>query len=326
MKISYRLITAMILALSVSAPSMAADSTNYPTRPVTIVVPFTPASGIDLIARTIAPKLNDKLGQPVVVTNKPGASGNIGADTLAKADPDGHTLMVTVSAFTITPAFYKSVPYDPIKDFEPIGQLAVGNLALVINPSVLPVDNFQDFVKYVSARPGKLNYGSPGSGTPQHLAVEILKDHLKLDIVHVPYKGAAGASTDLLGGQIQMMVLPIHTALPLAATGKLRVLAVSGKERSILAPESPSFAEVGLQSLDIDMYYWLAAPAGTRKEIISKLNGHIGEIIAMPEVRETLLKQGMIPTTSTPEAIAGMIDRDVTRWKQFVAEKGLTAN
>ncbi|VCU68709.1 Tripartite tricarboxylate transporter family receptor [Pigmentiphaga humi] len=318
-----RMLAAMLLALPWATG--AADAT-FATRPVTLVVPFTAGSGIDLIARTIAPKLSERLKQPVVVENKAGASGNIGADQVAKAPPDGHTLMVTVNTFTITPALYKTMPYDPVKDFAPIGEMAVGNLALVVNPSVLPVADFDAFTAYIRARPGKLNYGSPGKGTPQHLAMEILKNHLKLDIVHVPYKGAAGASTDLMGGQIQMMVLPIHTALPLAATGKVRILGVSGQKRSVLAPDVASFGELGLESLDIDMYYWLAAPAGTPAPVVAELNRHATAIIALPEVRETLLKQGMVPTPSTPEKVAGMIERDVARWKTFITENGIVAD
>jgi tripartite-type tricarboxylate transporter receptor subunit TctC len=320
-----RLLAAALLAAPFAVPASAADA-SFATKPVTLVVPFTAGSGIDLIARTIAPKLNERLKQPVVVENRPGASGNIGADNLAKSAPDGHTLMVTVNTFTITPALYKTMPYDPVKDFAPISQMAVGNLALVINSTALPVSSFDEFVKYVRARPGKLNYGSPGKGTPQHLAMEILKNHLKLDVVHVPYKGAAGANTDLLGGQIQMMVLPVHTALPLVATGRVRMLGVSGQKRSVLAPDAASFGELGLESVDIDMYYWLAAPAGTPKAVVAELNRHAREIIAMPDVRDTLLKQGMVPTAGTPEALAGMIEQDVKRWKSFIADNGIVAD
>lgn len=326
MKAPYRLLLATLAGLFMAVPGMAATASDYPQRPVTIVVPYTPGTGIDLIARTMSPKLSDKLGQPVIVDNKPGASGNIGADALAKAAADGHTLMITVSTFTITPALYSSLPYDPVNDFKPISQLAVGNLALVVNPNVLPVKTFDEFVDYVKQRPGQLNYGSPGNGTPQHLAMEILRDHLDLDIVHVPYKGAAGASTDLMGGQIQMMVLPVHTALPLANSGRIRVLGVSGTQRSVLAPDSPSFGELGLESLDIDMYYWLAAPAGTPDNIVARLNKEAHDIIAMPDVRETLMKQGMVPTTSTPEDLAKMIERDVERWKAFAKATGLKAD
>ncbi len=313
------LATATLLA---TAP-VTSFASEYPTRPITIVVPYTPGTGIDLIARTLSPRLTEALGQPIVVDNKPGASGNIGADAVAKATPDGHTLMITVNTFTITPALYASIPYDPVNDFQPISQLAVGNLALVINPSVLPVSSFEEFVQYVRERPGKLNYASPGNGTPQHLAMEILKDHLDLDVVHVPYKGAAGASADLMGGQVEMMILPVHTALPMVETGKVKMLGVSGVQRSALAPDTPSFAELGLESVDIDMYYWLAAPANTPPAVVERLNKEAATAIARDDVRETLMKQGMIPTTSSPEAISEMIARDVDRWKTFVSDLGI---
>ncbi|MBX6319698.1 tripartite tricarboxylate transporter substrate binding protein [Pigmentiphaga sp.] len=316
---------AVALAVPWIASAAPSDST-FAVRPVTLVVPFTAGSGIDIIARTIAPRLSERLKQPVVVDNKAGASGNIGADQVAKSPADGYTLMVTVNTFTITPALYKSLPYDPVKDFAPIARMTIGNLALAINPSAVPVSSFDELVAYVRARPGQLNYGSPGKGTPQHLAMEILKNHLKLDIVHVPYKGAAGASTDLMSGQIQMMVLPVHTALPLAATGKVRILGVSGQKRSELAPDVASFGELGLESLDIDMYYWLAAPAGTPAAIVDELNRHAAAIIGLPDVRETLLKQGMVPTSSSPGELSEMIARDVARWKAFIAENGIVAD
>jgi tripartite-type tricarboxylate transporter receptor subunit TctC len=218
------------------------------------------------------------------------------------------------------------MPYDPVADFTPISKLAVGNLALVVNPAVLPVKTVSELTTYVRARPGQINYGSPGNGTPQHLAVEILKERLNLDMVHVPYKGAAGANTDLLGGQIQLMVLPVHTALPFAKNGKLNILAVSGEKRSVFAPDSPSFAEAGLQNLDVDLYYWIAGPANLPKPVVAKLNQEMSAILAMPDVKETLMKQGLVLETSTPEQIAASIKSDVSRWKKFVSEKNIKAD
>jgi tripartite-type tricarboxylate transporter receptor subunit TctC len=312
-------------ALCAALP-LFASAQAYPSQPLTFIVPYTPGTGIDIIARTLSAKLKDRLGQPIVVDNKPGASGNIGADAVAKAKPDGHTLMVTVNTFTITPALYPKMPYDPVADFTPISKLAVGNLALVVNPAVLPVKTISELTTYVRARPGQINYGSPGNGTPQHLAVEILKERLNLDMVHVPYKGAAGANTDLLGGQIQLMVLPVHTALPFAKSGKLNILAVSGEKRSELAPDSPSFAEAGLKNLDLDLYYWLAGPPNLPKPVVAKLNQEMKAILAMPDVKETLMKQGLVLETSTPEQIAANIKSDVSRWKKFVSEKGIKAD
>ncbi len=312
----------LALALALVAFDVAAQS--YPSRPITLVVPYTPGTGIDIIARTVAPRLTQRWQEPVIVDNKPGASGNIGAAIVAKAPPDGYTMMVTVNTFTITPALYKSIPYDPVKDFAPVGRVANGNVALVTNPAVLPVKNLEELK--AAARTRKLNYSSPGNGTPQHLAVELLKQRLGIDILHVPYKGAAQALTDLLGGQVQLAVLPVHTALPHARAGKLTVIAVSGERRSVLAPDSPSFAELGLANLDIDLYFWIAGPAGLPPEIVRKWNQEIASILSAPEVRETLMKQGMVPAPGSPDEISAQIRNDIERWSKFIRETGITAD
>jgi len=312
----------LALALALVAFDVAAQS--YPSRPITLVVPYTPGTGIDIIARTVAPRLTQRWQEPVIVDNKPGASGNIGAAIVAKAPPDGYTMMVTVNTFTITPALYKSIPYDPVKDFAPVGRVANGNVALVTNPAVLPVKNLEELK--AAARTRKLNYSSPGNGTPQHLAVELLKQRLGIDILHVPYKGAAQALTDLLGGQVQLAVLPVHTALPHARAGKLTVIAVSGERRSVLAPDSPSFAELGLAHLDIDLYFWIAGPAGLPPEIVQKWNQEIASILSAPEVRETLMKQGMVPAPGSPDEISAQIRNDIERWSRFIRETGITAD
>jgi tripartite-type tricarboxylate transporter receptor subunit TctC len=315
-----------LLLLGAGLVPVAVLGQAWPSRPITLIVPYTPGTGPDILARTIGLRLGERLGQPVVVDNKPGASGNIGADLVAKAAPNGYTLMLTVNTFVITPALFKTLPYDPIADFAVIGKVAEGNVALVVNPQALPVKSLDELVAYVRARPGKINYGSPGNGTPQHLAVELLKQRLALDMVHVPYKGAAGANTDLLAGQIQLMVLPVHTALPFAKAGRLNVIAVSGEHRSVIAPDSPSFAELGLKNLAIDLYFWLAGPAGLPREIVARLNQEIGSIMALPDVRETLLKQGLVISTGAPEEIATTIKADIERWKRFIAETKITAD
>ena len=304
----------------------AAHAQTWPQRPVTIVVPYAPGTGIDIIARTLSPKLAERLGQGVIVDNKPGASGNLGADFVAKAPPNGYTMMITVNTFVITPALYKNLPYDPVGDFTVMGKLATGNLALVVNPNVLPVKTLDELVAWVKARPGKVNYGTPGNGTPQHLAIELMKQRLGLDIVHVPYKNAQAANTDLIGGQVQLAVLPVHTAQPFAKAGRLNVIAVSGESRSVLAPDQPSFAEVYLKNLDIDLYYWIAGPANKPREVTTRINREVAAILAMPDVRETLLKQGLIPSTSTPEEIGARIRDDIGRWKKFISEAKITAD
>ena len=313
-----------LLLLGLAVLGFNAAAQTYPSRPITLVVPYTPGTGIDIIARTVGPKISERWGQPVVVDNKPGASGNIGAAIVAKAQPDGYTMMVTVNTFTITPALYPSIPYDPVKDFTPVGRATNGNIALVTNASALPVKTLDELVAAAKSR--KLNYSSPGNGTPQHLAVELLKQRLGIDVLHVPYKGAAGALTDLLGGQVQLAVLPVHTALPHAKAGKLNVIAVSGERRSVLAPDSPSFGELGLKNLDIDLYFWLAGPAELPRDMVEKWNRELASILALPDVRATFLKQVMVPAHSSPEEIAKQIAGDVARWKKFIAQTGIKAD
>ena len=315
-----------LLAASLLSLSAAALAQAYPNKPITFVVPYTPGTGIDIVARTVGPRLGAKLGQAVLVDNRPGASGNIGAEYVAKSRADGYTVMVNVNTFTITPALYKNIPYDPVKDFATITKAARGNIALVVNPAVLPVKTLAEMVAQARARPGQLTYSSPGNGTPQHLAMEVLKQRLGLQIQHVPYKGAAGATTDLLGGQVQLSILPVHTALPYARSGKLNLLAVSGESRSVLAPEIATFAELGQKNLDLDLYFWFAAPAGTPREVIGLLNQEIVAILALPEVRESMLKQGLVPESGTPEQIAGLIASDLERWKKFIAETRISAD
>jgi tripartite-type tricarboxylate transporter receptor subunit TctC len=314
-----RIVAVFLIALF----SSSAFAQQYPARPITLVVPFTPGTGIDIVARTVGPKISERWGQPVVVENKPGASGNIGAAQVAKSAPDGYTLMVTVNTFAITPALYANLPYDPIKDFTTLGRATNGNIALVANAST----NIKDLKELVAAaKAGRLSYSSPGNGTPQHLAVELLKQRLGIEILHVPYKGAAQALTDLLGNQVQVAVLPVHTALPHARGGRLNVIAVSGERRSVLAPDSPSFGELGLKNLDIDLYFWIAGPAGLPREIVQKWNQELASILALPDVRETFTKQGMVPAHSSPEAIEKQIAADIERWKKFIAQTGIKAD
>jgi len=304
----------------------SASGQVYPSRPVTLVVPATPGSGPDIVARTVGHQLSQRFGQPVVVDNRAGASGNIGAAIVAKAEPDGHTLMVTINNFVITPAFHKSLPYDPIASFAPISKLAVGHLALVVNTRALSIRTLGELLTTVRARPGDINYGSPGSGSPIHLAMELFKKQLNLNIVHVPYKGMGGFMNDLLSGQIHLSMIPVHTALPHVKGDRLAVLAVSGDTRSVLAPDLPSFGELGLKNLDIQLYYWIAAPAGTPTPVLRILNREVHNVLAEASVRDLLLKQGLVPVSSSPEQISQLIRTDVVRWKEFVDKHGITAD
>ncbi len=266
------LLTAIAMAIAPVVPAPA--QAPYPNRPMRIVVPYTAGTGIDILARVIGQKLSDNLKVAVVVDNRPGASGNIGTEAVAKAPPDGYTLLMTASTHVTNAALQASVPYDPVKSFTPIGPAAIGSLALVVHPSV-PARSVQELVALAKAQPGKLNYASPGSGTPHHLAMELFKLHFKVDLTHVPYKGTAGAVTDLLGGQVQVMFLPVHVALAHVQAGKLRMLAAGGARRSPVTPEVPSLADEGVTDIDVDIWYAMLGPAGLPKSEAVLLNAEI---------------------------------------------------
>jgi tripartite-type tricarboxylate transporter receptor subunit TctC len=320
--------TALGAALALFSPPAALGQTAapYPNRPITLVVPFSPGTGIDIVARAIGPKLNQKWGQPVVVENRPGASGNIGADIVAKSAPNGYTLMVTVNTITITPSLYRSMPYDVLTDFAPISKTAVASYAFSVHP-VVPAKNFGEFVKLVKARPGELLYSSPGNGTPHHLAMELMKLRLGLKITHIPYKGLAEALRDLVGGHVQMIFMPVHTTLPQSRAGKIRILAVTGPKRTELAPESPTFREQGVDFMDdVDAWYAVMGPARLPADIIARLNQEIKLILTMPDVRDYLLKQGLVPVTSTPEELYALMKADFARWAKVVADAGIKAD
>lgn len=314
-----RILSAFALGLF----ALGASAQSYPSRPITLVVPYTPGTGIDIIARTIGPKLTDRWGRPVVIENKPGASGNIGANTVAKASADGYTMMVTVNTFTMTPALFPSLPYDPVRDFTIVSGAATGNLSLVANPAS-GITDLLSLKKLAGSR--SLTYSSPGNGTPQHLAMEVIKQRLELDILHVPYKGAAQALTDLVGGQVQLAVLPVHTALPHAKNGRLNVIAVSGERRSVLAPDLATFADLGLPNLGLDLYFWIAGPAGLPGDIVQKWTNEISQILQLADVRDTFIRQGMVPNAAPPAEQGAAIAKDVMRWKAFISQAGIKAD
>ena len=297
----------------------------YPNRSIRVIVPYTAGTGIDILARVTGQKLSDRLKIAVVVENRAGASGNIGTEAVAKAVPDGYTLLMNASTHVTNAALQASVPYDATKSFAPIGPVAVGNLALVVHPSV-QARSAQELVALAKTQPGKLNYASPGSGTPHHLAMELFKSHFKVDLTHVPYKGTAGAVTDLLGGQVQVMFLPVHVALAHVQTGKLRMLTAGGARRSPVTPDVRSLAEEGVADIDVDIWYGLFAPAGTPKDIVVLLNAEMNAILGDTEVRENLQKQGLNPTPGRPEDLARMIDTDLERWTKIVRSAGIKAD
>jgi tripartite-type tricarboxylate transporter receptor subunit TctC len=290
----------------------------YPSRPVKLVVPFTPGTGIDILARTLGQKLGDEWKVGVVVENRAGASGNIGTEAVAKSAPDGYTLLTTAQTMVVNRALFASLPYDPVKDFAPIAPLAVGSLALVVHPS-LGIKSVTELVAYAKANPGKLNYASPGNGTPHHLAMELFKTKAGIDIVHVPYKGTAQAVQDLLGGQVGVMFLPVHVALPQADGGKLVMLAAGGAARAGATPKVPSLAEAaGIRDIDTDIWYGLYAPARTPQAVIDRVNADVNRVLKLPDIADTLARQGLQATGGTPAALADITRSDLDRWTAVV--------
>jgi tripartite-type tricarboxylate transporter receptor subunit TctC len=312
-----------VLFLAMLAGVAAADE-PWPGRPVHVVVPYTPGTGADILARVLGPKLAERWKAAVVTDNKPGATGNIGADAVAKSAPDGYALLLTATSFTTNPAL-KPAPFDPVKDFAPIALLATGALGVYINPEV-PARNMREFVALVKSQPGKLYYSSPGNGGPQHLAMELLKLETGMDIVHVPYKGAAGAITDLVGGQVQAMISALQTVAPHVKNGRLRMLAVMSGQRAEAFPDVPTLKEAGLPELEVETWYAMFAPAGTPAAIVARANRDVNELLKEADVREVLAKQGLEPAGGTPDALGARVKRELANWTRVVKAAGIKAD
>jgi len=325
LRLTERVVVLAAVLLTLAALPAAQAQERYPSRPIRVIVPFTAGTGIDILARTIGQKLSERFKVPVVVENRAGASGNIGTEAVAKAPADGYTLLMTASTIVQNAALSRSVPYDPVRGFSPIGLTAIGNLGLAVHPAVR-AKSVAEFVALAKAQPGRLNYASPGSGTPHHLAMELFKLHFGINITHVPYKGTAGAVTDLLGGQIEAMFLPVHVALSQAQAGKIRLLAAGGSRRSPVTPDLPSLAEEGVREIDVDIWYALFGPAGMPRDLVNLIGAEVAAILAQPEVREGLQKQGLNPVTGTPEELARLVETDLERWTRVVRSAHIGAD
>src|SRR3954466_6388499 len=267
-----------------AAPLPFRGAFAWPDQPVRIVVPFTPGTGPDIIARFVSEKLSPKLGQPVIVDNVAGASGNIGSQQVARAKPDGLTLMSSVNTLVMNASLFRNLPYDPVTDFAPIGLTAWGSLVLVANPSQ-PPNTVAELVTAAKANPKKLTYGSPGVGTPHHLSMALVEQAAGIELLHVPYKGTAGAVQDLLGGQIGYMFLPVHVSAQHIRAGKLKAIAAGSPQRLPQLPDVPTLAESGLKGVDVDMWYGFFAPKGTPPELVERLNKEIAAILGSPEAK-----------------------------------------
>ncbi len=295
---------------------------GYPSRPIRFIAAFPPGSASEILGRVVGQKLHESWGQPVVVEARPGAGGTIGADLVAKSAPDGYTLLVGSSAeVTVGVSLYPKLPYDPVRDLAPV--IAIGPVPniLLVNPAV-PATSVKELVALAKSRPGQLNFASSGNGTTSHLAGEMLKLQAGIDMVHIPYRGSPPALTDLLGGRISVMFAPLTTALPHVRAGKLVALGVSSPKRSSAAPEVPTMMESGFPDFEASIWFGILAPAATPKDVVGKLNAEIGRILKLPEVRETLSKQGAEPVGGTPEDYAALIRKDIAKWAKVVKESG----
>jgi len=313
-----------LIALVAVRGALSAHAETYPARPVTLVVPFTPGSGIDIIARSLGQKVGADWGEPVVIDNKPGASGGLGAKIVSNATPDGYTLMVTASAVAVFPALSRNPSYDPVRDFSPIARTTGASLALVVNPASLAVTSLDGLIAAVKAQPGKFNYSSPGAGTLQHLGMELVKQELGLDIQHVPYHGAAGALTDLVAAHVDLAFLPVHTALPFTSSGKLRMLAVSTPKRSSLAPGVPSLAELGHPQLTFALWYGVFGPPKLPPAVVDKWQHELVRVLAMPDIKDTWLKQGLVPDYAPSPVLEQQVKDDFARWQAVGRKAGVT--
>lgn len=300
-------------------------SAQTPGRTITIVVPFTPGSNtVDIIARILAEEMKQRLGQPVIIDNKPGASGNIGAQAVANAAPDGHTLLMSGSPLTQNAGLFRNLPYDPIKSFSPIIYTSDVNIALVVHPSVL-VTSAKEFVEYLKAHPGRLNYSSPGHGTPHHLSMELFKLATGTNLQHVPARGSAPAVQDLVGGHVGAMFLPISVALPLAQSKQIKLLAVASPSRLKFAPDVPTLAEQGVNGVEVVIWYGMLGPAGMPADTVHRYNTLVNEILRSPEVAERMAKQGIDTVGGTVEELAKFIGQDVAKWQKITRDAGIAA-
>ena len=293
------------------------------TRTITIVVPFTPGTGPDILARVMGDEIQRRWSQPVVIENKPGASGNIGTQVVARSTSDGHTLLLTTSPFTQNVSLFKSVPYDPVADFAPIVRLADAFMALAVHPSV-PATAAQEFVAFLRAHPGQVNYASPGRGTPHHLSMELFRLATGTEVKHVPYRGSAPAVQDLVGGHITAMFIPVHVGLPLAKDGQIRLLGVANQTRVSVAPDVPTLPEQGITGVEVDFWLGMLAPAGTAPDTVARYNDVLNDILRSPEIAAKLSTQGFVPVGGTASDFAGLIARDLIKWRNVVKDAVIT--
>jgi len=299
------------LALGLFAQSVQAQGA-YPNRPIRLVVPFAAGSGTDLIARAVTPKWSELLGQPIVVENRPGASGNIGTEFVTRSAPDGYTLILASNNFAINPVLFSKVPYDPVKDFVSVGRVAGLPYLLVVNQD-FPAKNVKEFIQVARERPGQLTYASAGNGTPPHIAAEVFKQMANVDLRHIPYKSSGAALTDVISGQVQAMFVNALSSIQFVRNGRLRALGVSTTQPIGAAPGVPTIAESGVPGYEVTLWSGILAPTGTPKEIVDRLNRDLNTALSNPEVRQRLANEGSEVTMSTPQELNSLILSELDR-------------
>lgn len=312
-----------VALLLVGATVMPLGAQTYPNKPVHFILPFPAGGPTDILGRIIGQKFAERLGQPVIPENRPGAGGNNGAELAAKARPDGYTMLLAAPSLSISPTLYKKLNYDSVKDFAPISLVAQIHNVLLARPS-LPVKTLKELIEFAKANPGKLNFGSGGIGTSNHLGSELLKSLAKINIVHVPYKGSNQAMLGVMGNEIDTVVIGIPSSLPHIQSGKVRALAVLSEERLAALPGVPTAREAGLDHFEVSTWYGILAPAGTPRDIVTRLNAEWVRIAAMPDVKEKMQSTGFQPMSSTPEQFADFIKTEIVRWGKVIKDANIS--
>jgi tripartite-type tricarboxylate transporter receptor subunit TctC len=324
-----RLLSAALVSAFIGpgAPAHAQSTSTgsgqaYPTKPVRVLVGFPPGAGVDITTRLFTPKLAEALGQQFVIDNRPGAAGNIAAEIAAKTPADGYSLLSASAPIVMSQALYKKLNYHLERDFEPVGMMASAPFILVVHPS-LPAKTLKEFIALAKARPGQLSFASTGSGSTPHLSMEMLKAQAGISIVHIPYKGTPQAVTDIISGQVQAMFANTLSVLPQVAAGRLRALAISSAKRSAAAPQIPTVAESGVPGYESGTWFGFFAPAGTPREIVSRINAELGKIGATADMKARLLDQGADPVTMTPEQMRAFVKNELAKWARVVKTVGI---
>ncbi|SCU75278.1 conserved exported hypothetical protein [Cupriavidus necator] len=316
-------ITCLVACLTLASTMPAASATDYPTKPIRLVVPYPAGGSTDAVARMVGHKLTAKFGQPVVVENKPGASEAIAASYVAKSAPDGYNiLLATMTGLSVNPSLYSKLSYDPGKDFAPIIQATSIPSVVVVNPNV-PAKSMADLLRFLKSKPGSEGYASAGNGTPSHLGMELYKRVTGVSVTHVPYKGGAPALQDLMAGQVQVMMALLPEAMPLVKAGKLKALAVTTSKRSAEYPDLPTVSETGMQGFEMIFWQAFVAPTGTPKDVVSKLNQAIDEVLRDKETRAKLIEMGLDPAGGSPEHLASLMKSETVKWKKVVDDAGI---